>query len=345
MLVLDVFLKYNMSDSQNYLQSKTIIQYTIPYSAPGYLVEAGNLAFESMIEFTNLKSCLRNTHPNRFEGYYVGLVTDDDALPYVIVLRPSKRQFQKLTHHKSIPTPISITISISITMTSSGMQIIERLRQEDFNLETENKLESHPYVLAAEAGTLTLAQRRAFCYEQYAIQRSDAISFASLAGHRSFRPKSLTTATVPDGDDKDIFQFLLSGEVYASSLLLDHAKSLGINNERNIAHYPCSSLAQAYPSYWARMALDQARAAGAAACAVNFPAWGRMCSRLYEAAPSKDGMDFIQFFSTPIDSLDEMAAAVIDSEENVQYEDLVQHVRLLQNYEVLFWDAVYAAKD
>ncbi|KAI2509250.1 hypothetical protein MHU86_5138 [Fragilaria crotonensis] len=234
-------------------------------------------------------------------------------------------------------------------MTStSGLQIIARLRQEDFNRETEARLESHPFVLAAEAGTLTMTQRRAFCYEQYAIQRSDAISFASLAGHAHgiFRPKSLSHATVPSGDDKDLFQFLLGGEVYASALLLEHASSLGIHDESSLAKYRCSSLAQGYPSYWARLALDGNRAAGAAACAVNFPAWGRMCQRLLDAASSSEGMAFIQFFATPIANLDEMAAAVIDNaEDELNYEELAQHVRLLQEYEVHFWDAVFAATD
>jgi hypothetical protein len=230
----------------------------------------------------------------------------------------------------------------------NGLDIIQRLRKEAFNLETEDNLQHHPYVLAAEAGTLTIAQQRAFCYEQYNIQRSDAISFATLAGHVTFRPASLTGAVVPaplqDNDRQDLFQFLLGGEVYASSLLLQQAKSLGFETEADLSKQQCSSLAQAYPSYWARMALDHARAAGAAACAVNFPAWGRMCLRLVNASsPSKD-VSFLQFFATPIEGLDEMAAAVIDGEDDVEYDDLVQHVRLLQEYEVLFWDACYAAK-
>jgi hypothetical protein len=98
------------------------------------------------------------------------------------------------------------------------------------------------------------------------------------------------------------------------------------------------------------MALDHARAAGAAACAVNFPAWGRMCLRLVDSSANKttsNAVDtsFLLFFATPIEGLDEMAAAVIDGEDGVEYDDLVQHVRLLQEYEVLFWDACYAAKE
>lgn len=276
------------------------------------------------------------------------------------------------------PAPTTTTPAAT---SMTGMEIIERLRQEEFNLKTERKLESHPFVLAAEAGTLSLDQRRAFCYEQYAIQRSDAISFASLAGHTTsgfLRPdQSLTHAIVPNevtpstnsnnnnADDtattnQDLFQFLLQGEIYASSLLLKHAIMLGFQDEVSLAKYSrtnSNSLAQAYPSYWARLALEGNRAAGAAACAVNFPAWGRMCQRLYDAEvasavasssttptpnePPLEGMDFIKFFATPIRNLDEMAAAVIDNEEAVKYDTLVYHVRMLQEYEVLFWDAIY----
>jgi hypothetical protein len=278
----------------------------------------------------------------------------------------------------------------------TGREIIDRLRNEAFNVETEQRLENHPYVKAAEAGTLRMAQKRAFCREQYAIQRSDAISFAHLAGHRGFRPKSLTGVEVPsskaarpddddDDDVSDLFQFLLGGEVVAAPMLLRYAAHLGIDSESKLRNNTSSSslsllspLAQAYPSYWARMALDGSRAAGAAACAVNFPAWGRMCARLYHAEEeetSKGGggggedtqqqqhhLDFIKFFATPIENLDQMAAAIIDKEDwcndddddddeaaiiiiDDYYEEIKEHVRLLQEYEVLFWDAIYEAKD
>ena len=52
---------------------------------------------------------------------------------------------------------------------------------------------------------------------------------------------------------------------------------------------------------------------------------------------------FIDFFATPIDNLDEMAAAVMQ-QEKTSYEDVVLAVRLLQEYEVMFWDAIYEEK-
>ena len=125
---------------------------------------------------------------------------------------------------------------------------------------------------------------------------------------------------------------------------MQYAKSVGIESEEALNNYQCSSLAQGYPSYWARLALGNNKAAAAAACAVNFPAWGRMCARLAAVLEiDKEGLQFIEFFASPIENLDEMAAAVIDA-ENVQYEDILEHVRLLQEYEVLFWDAIFDAK-
>ncbi|KAL7524583.1 hypothetical protein ACHAWF_003260 [Thalassiosira exigua] len=238
-----------------------------------------------------------------------------------------------------------------------GQQMLDRLRSEAFNVVTEEKLASHPYVQSAEKGELTMRQRRAFVEEQYAVQHSDAISFAVLAGHEGFVPPSLSGAVVPEpvrkppseGEADDLFQFLLGGEIYASKLLLQCAEKLGLD-EIHLRNYQTMPLAQAYPSYWARLALSGSRAAGAAACAVNFPAWGQMCKRLVGALGKPDsvygysGVDdpalaFISFFSTPIDNLDEMTAAIIE-EEGVSYDELLEPVRLLQQYEVLFWDSI-----
>lgn len=249
------------------------------------------------------------------------------------------------------------------------MEIISKLREGPTTIDAERRLKDHPYLKAAENGTLNLSQRRAFAQEQYAIQLSDAISFASLAGHINFIPSSLTGLSVPSpplsvssGLDEatessvDLFQFLLGGEIFAAPLLLSYAKSVGLDDEASLAnsHYSTSAKGQAYPSYWARLALSKQRAAGAAACAVNFPAWGKMCQRLLNALGDTkngygyqgihdDGLKFVKFFATPIDNLDVMAAAIIER-EGVTYEEMVEPVRLLQEYEIMFWDAVFDQK-
>ncbi|CAJ1942634.1 unnamed protein product [Cylindrotheca closterium] len=237
----------------------------------------------------------------------------------------------------------------------SGLDIISKIRQEAFNQETDEKLISHPYLKAAENGILTLAQRQAFAREQYHVQLSDARSFAVLAGHEGFAPSTLTGASVPEAkrDKVDLFQFLLGGEVYAAPLLLNYATKLGLDEDALQKSAPLNAKSQAYPSYWARLALSGNRAAGAAACAVNFPAWGQMCRKLLDAlkdgeayeeykGDDDDALAFVKFFATPIDDLDKMAAAIID-EENATYEEIIEPVRLLQQYEIMFWDGIFEA--
>lgn len=260
--------------------------------------------------------------------------------------------------------------------TMSGLEIISQLRKEEFNITTEQRLQSHPYLKAAKDGTLTLSQRQAFAQEQFFVQCSDAISFASLAGHSGFIPTVLSETSLPDpvrlpgshgtilkemttttNLDVDLFQFLLGGELYASSLLLKYARSLDLDEDALRSHRP-SALAQGYPSYWAQLAVSKKRAAGAAACAVNFPAWGEMCRQLCEAlgkktdesgeevnnygysSESDEALAFIKFFANPIENLDLMAAIVIE-EEGASFEELVEPVRLLQEYELMFWDAIF----
>jgi len=259
--------------------------------------------------------------------------------------------------------------------TSAGAKLLARLRAEPFNLQTEKTLQAHPMIKMARRGKLRAAQRRAFLGEQYAIQLSDAASFALLAGHAApFTPSSLLNVTAPPADaatpssvdgscsaGRELFQLLLGGEVYAAPLLLAQATSAGdFADEAALRKYVSSGLlssrAQAYPSFWARLALRGDRAIGAAAVAVNFPAWGRACGLLRDAMVARGASDaavgFLAFFAAPIPNLDEMAAAVLDAEwaelpepqAEARYAEVATAVRLLQEYELGFWDAVHAAK-
>ena len=250
---------------------------------------------------------------------------------------------------------------------SQYYEMLQRLRKESFNTTTNTKLMNHPYLLATQQGTLTIQQRQAFAGEQYHIQYTDACTFGFLAGHSNFPPpEPLSSITeVPksplinnDDDnnnnenDKDLFQFLLEGEIYASKLLLDYAKSVGLQHENELKQYPITSKAQGYPSYWSRLAHTntKGRGIGAAACAVNFPTWGNMCRELSKALKSHDAnhddhqqsFAFIDFFGTPIDNLDDMAVRIM-KQDGVTYDEIVTSVRLLQEYEILFWDAIYEA--
>jgi len=235
--------------------------------------------------------------------------------------------------------------------TETALQMLSSLRTEAFNHRTEQRLATHPYVLAAEDGSLTQRQLQAFVQEQYYVQRSDAVSFANLAGAAGFMPPFLSNATMPSNASDDLFGFLLGGELYAAKLLLDQAAWLGVGGDAELMRYEPSALALAYPSYWSYLSLTQNRAAAAAACAVNFPAWGRMCKRVHDAvakgsfgAVSEKDLGFLNFFGTPVEGLDKMAAKAMVANP-VSYAEIKTHVRILQSYEVLFWDSVFGNKE
>jgi hypothetical protein len=238
---------------------------------------------------------------------------------------------------------------------ASTIVMLRQLRESPQNREMEQKLEFHPYVLRAEAGALTLAQRRAFVEEQFSIQRSDAASFARLAGHQQFAPRSLLHAVVPPCADcttnasSQLFQYLAEGEVYAFSLLMQQAAALGLSAASLSAHVP-SARASEYPRLWAQLAQEGQRAAGAATVATNFPAWGRMCGRVRAALASgiygnvtTAELGFLDYFAEPIEGLDGMVAAVLVQEAGgvAAAQPLEAAVRRQQQAEVLFWDAIY----
>jgi pyrroloquinoline quinone (PQQ) biosynthesis protein C len=272
-----------------------------------------------------------------------------------------------LRRPQSIPTSLGVaalTVALagladvglaSAAARLSGASLLSSLRSENWNLVTERHLEQHPYVLAAEAGSLTLTQRRAFVFEQYYIQRSDAASFSLLAGHTGFAPPTLLGATVPqckrcDSASSRLFQYLAEGEVYAFSLLMQQAQALGVDEAALAAHTP-SEGASSYPRLWADMAYAGDRAAAAAAAAVNFPAWGLMCGRVRAALLSgaygnvtEEEVAFLAYFAEPIGGLDAMSAAVIAEEAAERGLDrgrLYEAVQRQQAAEVDFWDSIY----
>mmetsp|Transcript_21266 Transcript_21266/g.63501 ORF Transcript_21266/g.63501 Transcript_21266/m.63501 type:complete len:136 (-) Transcript_21266:25-432(-) len=107
--------------------------------------------------------------------------------------------------------------------------------------------------------------------------------------------------------------------------------------------------------------------AAAAAAAVNFPAWGRACGRVHKGvlasrrlkkefaahgvADPEDAVAFLAHFATdaegPIAAIDDLAVAVMAEEfakshhGEVACDAVAEPVRLLQAYELDFWDAVF----
>ncbi len=187
----------------------------------------------------------------------------------------------------------------------------------------ERSLAEHRYLAELEAGRVPLESLRAFAGEQRAIITSDRRSFEHLA-HRFPQP--------PPGD---FFREMAAGEAEALRLLDPFAAAVGLG-----ADYEPLPGCQAYPAYVAWLALNGSPADVALAFLANLESWGRSCARMRDALCPHYGADavaFFDFFAGPEAGFEERALALIGTGEPASAR---QAARLLQAYELLYWDTL-----
>lgn len=186
-------------------------------------------------------------------------------------------------------------------------------------------IRAHRY-LAATPGEESL---RAFAGEQYTILRSDRRSFAHLA------------ARFPEPPAGDFFIGLAQGEGEALERLSALAASLGLDEGGLIGYEPKPGC-QAYTAFVSWLALNGTRAELALAFMANLAAWGENCRRLAGMLPGRCATSFFEFFAKPAPGFEERALAV--AEQGLAAGDSPirarRAARLLQAYELLFWDTL-----
>ena len=130
-------------------------------------------------------------------------------------------------------------------MQMSGLEIIQRLRNEQFVLDAVEALYTQRYFVAAATGTLSLAQRQGFVFEKYFVALMEAISFAALAGHKGWAPKSISegSATIPEpiGGQPNLFDNLLGATLLSGELLLNFGETLGLTEADVLKYSKCVS--------------------------------------------------------------------------------------------------------
>jgi pyrroloquinoline quinone (PQQ) biosynthesis protein C len=201
----------------------------------------------------------------------------------------------------------------------------------------EGRIRRHPYILAIDEGKIEKARLQIFAGEQYHIISSDIRSVASLLsrwGH---------------GTGLDFFWTLLQGEVQAYKALLGFASALGVSEEALRGYEPLAG-SQAYKAYLAWLSICGSDAEVAAAFLVNLPAWGANCGRMSQALKTNYGFKreevaFFDLFSTPIVDFEQKATIVIGEglSRGVAPLAIKTAARLLQDYELLFWDTLWEA--
>ncbi|MFF9478611.1 transcriptional regulator [Streptomyces sp. NPDC014733] len=186
------------------------------------------------------------------------------------------------------------------------------------------------------AGQAPRAVFTTLALEQHRVITSDRLSF-----------RHLTHRTDADPPVATFFELLADGETVALERLAELNEALGIAPSTVDGHEPRPGC-QAYPSYVARLALGVEPVDVVIALTANFAAWGAYCARVGRAAREHYGLPeaacgFFDLFAAPSPELDRRAlTAVAHGLETGQARPLEahRHGRLLQAYELMFWDAL-----
>jgi hypothetical protein len=197
--------------------------------------------------------------------------------------------------------------------------------------DVEARIASHPFVAAVEAGAVPLARFGAFAAEQRLVIASDRRSFAQLA------------ARFPEEPAGAFFLDMAAGEGVALGHLPALAAAAGGVEEPYEPRAGC----QAYPAYVAWLALNGQRADVALAFLANLGAWGGACERIGAALRARygfadDALAFFDFFATTPPGFEERCLAVVGAGLAAGEDPVLalRAARLLQAYELLWWDSL-----
>jgi TENA/THI-4/PQQC family len=206
--------------------------------------------------------------------------------------------------------------------------LVEEIRAE--LAPVREQLLAHPYVAAVEGRLIQVEQLRPFAGEQHAIISSDLRSVAHLVSRFG----------------GTFFLEVLAGERAALEALAPLAHALGMTAEELEAYEPLPG-AHAYAAYMAWLAAYASDAEVAAAYLVNFAAWGENCGRLSRALSGGYGLGreqvrFFDQFAEPAPEFEPAALSVIAAglERGVPERLVRRAARLLQSYELLYWDTL-----
>jgi len=188
----------------------------------------------------------------------------------------------------------------------------------------EDALRDHPFLAALEHGHLPQRALRAFAGEQRLIIASDRHSFEHLAARFTQPPAG------------DFFLTMADGEAQALRLL-----EAFLEPEPGYEPQPGC---QAYPAYVAWLALNGSRSDVTLAFLANLTAWGASCKRIAAALRDRYDVSFFEFFATPPGDFDARALTVLDAglADGDSPIAAARAARLLQAYELLYWDSLGA---
>jgi thiaminase len=206
---------------------------------------------------------------------------------------------------------------------------LQNLRQE---LSGENeKILNHKFVKDAEDGRLSVEKLKLFVTQQYYTVNHDLRSLAAMLSRGR------------NDDEVDFFRMLLDGDREALKMLILLSTELGLRQ----VELDCAVIlagAASYTHYLAWLASYANAGEQAAALTVNLPVWGSNCKRLGNALRKKYGLKetaLFELFSGPTEAIEAPALKIMDNYIEWHSSGMERCARLIQAYELSFWDTVY----
>jgi thiaminase len=215
-------------------------------------------------------------------------------------------------------------------MTNDGLDLLEMVRRELAPAEGANR-----FVQLVSEGRLPSERLAAVAGEEYWIGESDRRSFLHLA------------ARFPEPPAVDFFLGLAAVEIPARSQLLRYAAALGLG-EQDLQAYEQKPGCQAYASHVAWLALNGSLTDVSLALVANFAAWGSYCGAVAQGLRRHYGLkdedvEFFDFFAEPAPEVEQLAGAVARHSlgtASALPDSTRRHARLVQAYELMFWNTL-----
>lgn len=201
----------------------------------------------------------------------------------------------------------------------------------------EARIRRHPYLDALEIGQVSHDELRRFAGQQHHIITSD------------LRAMALLVAKADSTETREFFWGGIQGERAAVDALQAFASALAIPPAELEAAEPMPG-AFAYSAYVGWLAQFGSCAEFAAAFLVNLEAWGGNCARMSQALKARYQMQngevaFFELFSRTPPTFQDRALGVIQEglQQGVEPRRIARAARMLQGYELLYWDTLHQA--
>jgi hypothetical protein len=214
-------------------------------------------------------------------------------------------------------------------MTGSAREFLDAVQTELAAHGDDNRLV--PLIVEGKAPRAVFA---AIAAEQYRIVRSDWRSFLLLASRAE------------EQSAREFFSALAPGEGLALGKLAGLAAATGMDEDA-LREYEPRAGCQAYPAYFAWLALNGRPADVIVALITNFAGWGRHGAAIATAMREQYGFDneacgFFDF-DTPVPDVEGQAVVAVqramDAGE-LGVREARTYARLFQSYELSFWNTI-----